>query len=75
MKKQNNNNAHKTKTSVHANNGNVKPRPMIAFDKSGRLIAGREYLEAIVKSGKAAKVDVAMGFESVEDLMGRLTHR
>jgi hypothetical protein len=69
--KQNTKNKTQTETSTLAEKAR-NPRPLIAFDKSGNLIAGREYLEAIVKSGKAAHVDVAMGLESVADLMSKL---
>jgi hypothetical protein len=54
------------------NHNNIFPIPVIAFDKSGRVIAGREYLEAIVKTGKTAKVNVVYGLDSVEELMGKL---
>jgi hypothetical protein len=78
MKTQNiNTNSTKTSTSTpdatkRTGNHQCSALPVIAFDKSGYVIAGQEYLEAIVKSGKSAEVKVVMGCESVADLMSEL---
>lgn len=53
-------------------NSNHNIAPMIAFDKAGMLIAGQEYLEAIVKSGKTARLNVAVGCDSIEDLLQKV---